>query len=73
MVFPSARAITFLSVTIDIPKRDKHVRTHVARMHPGLGCLALMCSATIVAVKTYCMDAGAKLDPYGCKLTRNAD
>ena len=32
-----------------IPKRDRHVvhtvHTDIARMQPGLGCLALMCSA----------------------------
>ena len=32
-------------MTFDIPKRDGHVHTHMARIHPGLGCLTLMRSA----------------------------
>ena len=54
--FPRAH-VTFLSIHIYIPMRDRHVRIHVhtylriiVRMQPGLGCLALMCSAVFSSV-----------------------
>ena len=44
---PKRNKLTFLSATFYIPKRDGHAHTYtMPRIHPGLGCLALMRSAT---------------------------
>ena len=62
----STCTVTFLSVTdMYVFTYIQYILAHIARMQPGLGCLALMCSVTSSMCSVY-LAGGSELTDGEC-------